>query len=292
MKNPPPSGRSPPPDPPPTAADARRTPPITTLETLEDTHFDVDDLRPVTDEDESRLDDLCLGLDLLICLGVQHATNPHTELLSDSFYVVFDGSMTWADIPGMAQYAAIHVERDLGEGTYRLDYSRHPIAALAQNWLISRGADQDQLPAEFEDPMDTDQATRDLEEALAASGDRFQILDDYTYDSSDFYKTWIIAVDNRPEPGQHPVRVFYEDTNMEGHSYTLRQGGFATVDAARSWVDRLGEPDNSLPPLTAAPSARAAGAAAQSSAAVMLSAPSPAPAPVTAEGRPARPKHR
>ncbi|MGW2397107.1 hypothetical protein ACWCYY_11195 [Kitasatospora sp. NPDC001664] len=200
--------------------------------------------------------------------------------------------MTWADIPGMAQYAAIHVERDLGEGTYRLDYSRHPIAALAQNWLISRGADQDQLTVQFEDPMDTDQATRDLEEALAASGGRFRILDDYTNDSSDFYETWIIAVDDRPEPGQQPVRVFFEDVDMKGHSYTLRQGGFATVDDARSWVDRVGEPDNPLPPLASAPSARAASAGAHSSVAVTLSAPNPAPASVPAAGRHDRPKHR
>ncbi|MGV9266611.1 hypothetical protein ACWDRR_18355 [Kitasatospora sp. NPDC003701] len=223
-------------------------------------------------------------------LAIQHATNPHTGLLGDSFYVVYDGTMTWHDVPGMAQYAAIHVDRDLGAGTYRLDYSRHPIAALAQNWLVQRGADLDQLTVEFEDPMATDQVTRDLENFLAASGDRFRNIDDYTHDSSDFYKTWIIAADDRPDPGQQPVRVIYEDIDTANHSYTLRQGGFATVDAARSWVDRVGEPDNPLPPLTGAPSARAAGAGAHSSVAITLSAPAPAPAP--AEDRPARPQRR
>nr|BEK67531.1 hypothetical protein KPHV_47580 [Kitasatospora purpeofusca] len=225
-------------------------------------------------------------------LAVQHATNPHTALLTDSFHVVHDGTMTWADVPGLAQYAAVHVERDLGDGTYRFDYSRHPIAALAQNWLISRGADPDQLTVDVEDPMDTDQATRDLEDLLAVSGDRFRLVDDYTHDQPDFYKTWIIAADSRPDPGQQPVRVFYEDVDLEASSYTLRQGGFATVEAARSWVDRLGQPDNPLPPLTAAPSARAAGAGAHSSVAVTLSAPGPAQAPATPEGTPGRPHRR
>ncbi|WP_404868422.1 hypothetical protein ACI1MP_10145 [Kitasatospora griseola] len=225
-------------------------------------------------------------------LAVQHTSNPHTELLAESFHVVHDGTMTWADVPGLAQYAAVHVERDLGEGTYRFDYSRHPIAALAQNWLVSRGADPGQLTVDVEDPMSTDQATRDLEDFLAVSGDRFGIRDDYTHDSPDFYKTWIIATDSRPDPGQQPVRVFYEDVDTANHSYTLRQGGFATVEAARSWVDRLEQPDNPLPPLTAAPSARAASAGAHSSVPVTLSAPGPAQAPATAEGSPTRPHRR
>ncbi|MEU4113275.1 hypothetical protein AB0F71_02085 [Kitasatospora sp. NPDC028055] len=225
-------------------------------------------------------------------LAVQHTTNPHTELLTDSFHVVHDGTMTWHDVPGLAQYAAIHVERDRAESTYRFEYSRHPIAALAQNWLVGRGADPAQLTVDVEDPMCTDQATRDLEDFLASSGDRFRLVDDHTYDSPDFYKTWIIASDNRPDPGQQPVRVFYEDVDTATHSYTLRQGGFATVEAARSWVDRLGHPDNPLPPLTAAPSARAAGAGAHSSVAVTFSAPDPAQAPAMPEGSPTRPQRR
>ncbi|MFE6053120.1 hypothetical protein ACFQ6N_20365 [Kitasatospora sp. NPDC056446] len=224
-------------------------------------------------------------------LAVQHATSPHAELLRDSFYVVHDGTMTWHDVPGLAQYAAIHVQRNLGDGTYRFDYSRHPIASLAQNWLAGRGADPEQLTVEVEDPMSTDQATRGLEGFLAASGDRFRLVDDYTHDSPDFYKTWIIATDVRPDPGQQPIRVFYEDVDTATHSYTLRQGGFATVEAARSWVDRLGHPENPLPPLTGAPSARAAGAGAHSSVAVTVSAPT-APVPATAEGRPNRPQRR
>ncbi|MEU6234665.1 hypothetical protein [Kitasatospora sp. NPDC047058] len=228
---------------------------------------------------------------MLTLLAVQNAENPHTELLTDSYFLVHDGTMTW-DIPGSAQYAAVHVQRDLGAGSYRFDYSRHAIAALAQNWLAARGADPALTVPAVEGQPEGDAETRELEEFLARSGARFEVVDDYTYDQPDFYKTWIIARDTAPEPGRLPVRVLLEEVDLEAGCYTLRQGGFARVDDARAWVDRLGEPGNSLPPLTAAPSARAAGAGAHGSAAVTLSAPSPAPAPVTAEGRPAGPKHR
>ncbi|MFE2722773.1 hypothetical protein [Kitasatospora sp. NPDC059327] len=263
--------------------------PITT--TLGTAGFDVDALDPVTAQDESAHERLSHDLDMLTLLAVQHHVNPHTELLTDSYFLVHDGTMTW-DIPGSAQYAAVHVQRDLGAGSYRFDSSRHAIAALAQNWLADRGADPALIVPAVEGQLEGDAETRELEEFLARSGARFEVVDDYTYDQPAFYKTWIIARDTAPEPGRLPVRVLLEEVDLEAGCYTLRQGGFATVDAAQTWVERVGEPDNPLPPLTAAPSARAAGAVAQSSVAVTLSAPASAPAPATAEGHPARPQHR
>ncbi|MGK4581683.1 hypothetical protein [Kitasatospora sp. HPMI-4] len=245
-------------------------------------------------EDEARHDRLPIGADVLQSLAVQHVTSPHTSLVTDSFYLAFDRTMTW-DIPGSPQYAGVHVQRDLAAGTYRFDYARHPIAALAQNWLAARGADPAALVPDIEDPLDTDQATRELEALLARAGERFQVLDQYTYDQYDFYKTWIIVKDTQPEPGQQPVRVFFEDTDLPGGSYSLREGGFPTVGAAMEWIERVGEDDNPLPPLLVAPpSARAAGALAAGTAAVSFSSPRSAPAtvPDAADSRTPRPKSR
>ncbi|MFJ7278276.1 hypothetical protein [Kitasatospora sp. NPDC098663] len=197
---------------------------------------------------------------------MQKTANPHTPLLTDSYLVVHDGTMTW-DIPGSNQLAGIHVQRDLGAGTYRLEYQRAPIVALAQNWLVSRGADLDQVTPHDEQLPTCDQPSRDLEQQLAQAGDRYRIANSYTSDlvldpayssggppssNEDLvydFNTWIIAEDRRPEPGQHPVRVFYEDVDYLGRTYTLWEGGFPDLDAAYEWTRRAGEPDNPLPPV-------------------------------------------
>ncbi|MFI9787341.1 hypothetical protein ACIHEI_28130 [Kitasatospora sp. NPDC051984] len=197
---------------------------------------------------------------------MQHTANPHTPLLTDSYLVVHDATMTW-DIPGSPQLAGIHVQRDLGTGTFRLEYERAPIVALAQNWLVSRGADLDQVTPRDESLPTCDQPSRDLEQRLAQAGDRYWFANSYTSDlvldpsrssggppSTDEqliydFHTWIIAEDLRPEPGQHPVRVFFEDVDYLGRSYTLREGGFPDLDAAYKWTHRAGAPDNPLPPV-------------------------------------------
>ncbi|MFJ7244476.1 hypothetical protein ACIQWA_07465 [Kitasatospora sp. NPDC098652] len=243
---------------------------------------------------------------------MQNTTNPDTPLLTESYLVVHDGTMTW-DIPGSNQLAGIHVQRDLGAGTFRLEYQRAPIVALAQNWLVSRGADLGQVTPHDDGLPTCDQPSRELEQRLAQAGDRYQIAASYTSDlvldpahssggspSADDqlvydFSTWIIAEDQWPEFGEHPVRVFYEDVDYLGRSYTLREGGFPDLDAAYEWTRCAGAPDNPLPPLLVAPpSARAAGALAAGTPAISLSPPrsTSVPVPNAADGRTPRPKSR
>ncbi|MEV4559416.1 hypothetical protein AB0K51_20825 [Kitasatospora sp. NPDC049285] len=243
---------------------------------------------------------------------MQHSANPHSPLLTESYLVVHDATMTW-DIPGSPQLAGIHVQRDLGAGTYRLDYERAPIVALAQNWLVSRGADLDQLTPHAEWLPTTDQASRDLERRLAQVGDRFWFANSYTSDmvldpahaaggppsaAEDLvydFNTWITAVDERPEPGLHPVRVFFEDVDYLARTYTLREGGFPDRDAAYEWTRRAGEPDNPLPPVEVAPvsSPRTAAARATSPAASASAAPAEVAAlPTATDSTVTRPRTR
>ncbi|WP_416971609.1 hypothetical protein [Streptomyces sp. 4F14] len=271
----------------------------------------VEDLEAHTEDDHRRWGAFAYERNIGI-LAVQHTANPYTSLLTDSYLVVHDGTMTW-DMPGSPQLAAIHVERDLGVGTFRLDYERAPIVALAQNWLVSRGADLDQVTPRDEGLPTCDESSRELEQRLALSGDRYWFANSYTSDlvlvdparssgglPSDEeliydFNTWIIAQDQRPEPGQHPVRVFYEDIDFLGRSYTLREGGFPDLDAAYEWTRRAGEPDNPLPPIEieAAPSPRSAAARAPSPAAAARPAAAVAEAPPTANDQTAtRPRTR
>ena len=262
-----------------------------------DAALQVDDLEAQTDEDDRRRGEFAFE-QLINVLAVQHTTNARTPLLTESFLVVHDGTMTW-DIPGSEQCAGIHVQRDLGAGTFQLEYQRAPIVALAQTWLVSRGADLDQVTGHGEHLPTTDQPSRELEQHLALAGDRYRIASSYTSDTvldpvhaaggppsalEDLvydFNTWIIAEDQRPEPGQHTVRVFFEDVDYLGRTYTLREGGFPDLDAAYEWTDRAGEPDNPLPPVDAeaAPSPRSTAARATSPAAAASATASVAASP-------------
>jgi len=266
-----------------------------------DEALQVEDLEAHTEEDERRRWEFAYVQSIDV-LAVQHTANPHTPLLTESYLVVHDGTMTW-DVPGSKQLAGIHVQRDLGAGTYRLEYQRAPIVALAQNWLVSRGADLDQVTPRGEGLPTCDQPSRELEQRLASAGDRYWIVNSYTSDvildparssggppSTDEelvydFNTWIIAQDQRPKPGQHPVRVFYEDVDYLGRSYTLREGGFPDLDAAYKWTRRAGEPDNPLPPIEieAASSPRSTAARTTSPAAAARPAADVAEAPPTTD---------
>ncbi|MEY9848451.1 hypothetical protein ABH940_005554 [Streptacidiphilus sp. BW17] len=203
-------------------------------------------------------------------LAEHHIASAHDPMLTESFLVVHDGTMTY-DIPGSNQLAAIHVRRDFRKGTFHLDYQRTPITAFAQRWLIERGADPNHVPLTAPGLPTTDQVSRELEERLARSGNRFEIRNSYTCDlildpahGTDAYpssfqdlvydfNTWIIATDQYPAPGHPPVRVFFEDVDYPNHMYTLREGGFPDLDSAYEWTRRAGEPDNPLPPVPPIP---------------------------------------
>ncbi|MER7701605.1 hypothetical protein ABTX81_01715 [Kitasatospora sp. NPDC097605] len=273
-----------------------------------DEALQVEDLEAHTEEDKRRWWEFAYERNVGV-LAVQNTTNPHAPLLTDSYLVVHDGTMTW-NIPGSEQLAGIHVRRDLGAGTFRLEYQRAPIVALAQNWLVSRGADLGQVTPNHEWLPTCDQPSRELEQRLAQAGDRYWIANSYTSDlvldpahssggppssNEDLvydFNTWIIAEDQRPAAGEHPVRVFYEDVDYPGRTYTLREGGFPDLDAAYEWTRRAGAPDNPLPPI-GIESARSAAARATSPAAAASPAAAVAPVPPTTNNQTAtRPRTR
>ncbi|MEY9876312.1 hypothetical protein ABH931_005822 [Streptacidiphilus sp. MAP12-33] len=276
-----------------------------------DEALQVEDLEAHTDEDKRRWWEFASEKQVDV-LAVQHTVNPHTPLLTESYLLVHDATMTW-DIPGSPQLAGIHVQRDRGAGTFRLEYERAPIVALAQQWLVSRGADLGQVTPHAEWLPTTDQPSRDLEQRLALAGDRYWFANSYTSDlvldpahssggppsaAEDLvydFNTWIIAQDRQPEPGQQPVRVFFEDVDYLGRTYTLREGGFPDLDAAYDWTRRAGEPDNPLPPVEVAPvaSPRTAAARATSSATAAGAAPAEvAASPTATDPTATRPRSR
>ncbi|MEU6664030.1 glycosyl hydrolase [Streptomyces sp. NPDC046821] len=198
----------------------------------DDLDFDLDELAPADAASEEELDRLWSG-DMKVLS--QHHTTPNG---SHSFVLAHDQSATWG-IPNSPQLVAIAVARDLSLSTFTLQTSHHATTAFAQNWFAERGCPPEHIALVGNDHLKPDDdLTLQVEQQIRESGTRYEVLDTHTsdYDPSE---TWTLTRDS--DARQAPVRVFHEEWNHDAGTYTMREGAFADVDAARSWLnDRNG----------------------------------------------------
>ncbi|MGW9115473.1 glycosyl hydrolase [Streptomyces sp. NPDC055663] len=161
----------------------------------------------------------------------QHHTTPNG---SHSFVVTHDQSATWG-VPGAPQVMAIAVARDLTWFAFTLETSYHSTASFAQAWLVERGCPSEKI-AKIRDGVmkPADDLTVWVERQIRESGTRYEVLDNHTSDS-DPCETWTLT--RNSSAGQAPVRVFHEEWNRDAGTYTLREGAFADIGAARAWLD-------------------------------------------------------
>ncbi|MFD7070605.1 glycosyl hydrolase [Streptomyces sp. NPDC059913] len=160
-----------------------------------------------------------------------HHTMPNG---SHSFVVAHDRSVTWGT-PGAPQVMAIAVARDLGRSTFTLETSYHATVPFAQNWLVEHGcppAKIAQIAKGFVTPADD--LTLQIEQQIRESGTRYEVVDSYSTDF-DPCETWTLTRDS--QASQVPVRLFHEEWDHDAGTYTMREGAFADVSAARSWLD-------------------------------------------------------
>ncbi|WP_416484246.1 glycosyl hydrolase [Streptomyces sp. CL12] len=158
---------------------------------------------------------------------------------SHSFVLAHDRSVTWG-IPGGPQVVAIAVTRDLSRSTFTFETSYHATASFAQNWLIERGCLPEQITLASSNGLKpNDDLTVQVEQQIRKSGTRYEVLDTYTsdYDPSE---TWTLARDS--SAGQAPIRVFHEEWNHDAGTYTMREGAFADVEDARTWLEERSGP--------------------------------------------------
>ncbi|MEU9319564.1 glycosyl hydrolase [Streptomyces sp. NPDC048295] len=190
--------------------------------------FDLDELAPADAASEEVLDRLWSG-DLKVLS--QHHSAPHG---SHSFVLAHDRSATW-EIPGSPQLVAIAVARDLSLSTFTLETSHHATAAFAQRWLVERGCPPERIVLVGSDYLKPDDdLTLQVEQQIRESGTRYEVLETHTSDH-DPSETWTLTRDSSAR--QAPVRVFHEEWNHDIGTYTMREGAFADVDTARSWLD-------------------------------------------------------
>ncbi|MEU6231409.1 hypothetical protein [Streptomyces sp. NPDC047042] len=215
--------------------------------------FNVDRL----DADEQTLLDFYLQIqlreDMLAPLAEHHTTSG-----AHSYYVLFDHTATWD--PGVPQYVAVHLHRHHEKRTFDFEHAALPLPSMAQSWLIHRGCPADGIGLNPElGPPPADEATRALEQRLAADGDHYALGYSYTRDDPDdaVIVVALRALDERATP---EFRVVVDEVDAGAWTHTLREGGFATVEEALKWCeDRLTGMAGPLPPVRAATPATRAG---------------------------------
>ncbi|WP_330324647.1 hypothetical protein [Streptomyces pseudovenezuelae] len=157
----------------------------------------------------------------------------HTEDGEHSFYLMHNRAVTWG-IPGEPQIAALHLKRDSAARTFHFTHKELPLPAMAQSWLIARGCPEDKIL--LPDGMGTtpaNRATRALEKRLRSDGDHLALLTSYTHDAEPIETTVLLrAID---EKAPLPFRVLLEEVDTDAWTHTLREGAFATFEAATQW---------------------------------------------------------
>lgn len=125
---------------------------------------------------------------------------------------------------------------------------------MAQSWLIHRGCPTDSIELNLgSGPQPADEATRALERRLMTDGDTFALGYSYTHDypGDPVIVAALRALDGRSSP----FRVVIEEVDSYARTYSLREGGFATVGEALQWCDdRLRGKAGPLPPVRPATS--------------------------------------
>lgn len=190
--------------------------------------FDLDELAPADAASEEAAERFWSGD--LTALSHYHTT-PNG---SHSFVIAHDHSAIWG-ATGAPQVMAIAVARDLTRFTYTLETSHHATVPFAQAWLVERGCPPEKI-AKLRDGLvrPADDLTVQVERQIRESGTRYEVLDSHASDS-DPCETWTLTRDSRAD--EAPIRVFHEEWDHDAGTYTMREGAFANVGTARSWLD-------------------------------------------------------
>jgi len=139
--------------------------------------------------------------------GSYDQQDPARPNRSEHFYVAYDHDLAAG---GRDAWVGAHLVLDQEKGTLQAALSDQPMASLAENWLIGRGADADRLRQRLRrgeyDPADT--ATEEVEELLRHHGERFEPHDSVRATDGPPHETWMIATDaEAPDPPAAGGRV-------------------------------------------------------------------------------------
>ncbi|SEC12685.1 hypothetical protein [Streptomyces sp. 2314.4] len=253
--------------------------------------YRIDGFEAATERVEEAFFSLTLSDDMFVPLAEHHSADGR-----DTYLLLYDRAAIW-DIPGMAEYVSLHITRDSDQRTFDFAYECQPVIPLAHNWLIRQGCPQEAIAsADRNRPRPADALTARLEDLLRANPeDRYKVIDHYTHNPSSFnfgIEVRTLVHDSHPDSASAPYRLFLEETTKDFRSYTVREGAFATAEAADTWAMERA----ALLPLAPAPQGTVGlrAEAARDRSTVKSSGLAVAPAPVApprpAAAAPARPR--
>ncbi|WP_353946492.1 hypothetical protein ABII15_36070 [Streptomyces sp. HUAS MG91] len=207
----------------------------------------------------------------------------------DSYFLFYDRAAIW-DVPGQAEFVTLHIARDTEQRTFAFEVERAPVVPLAQNWLIRQGCPPEAtLATRNHGPRPADALTSRLEDQLRTNPDgRYEVLDDFTDNPCTFdfgVETRTLVYDHHPDSASAPYRLFLEETDKYFQTYTVREGTFATAEAADDWAMTRATPLPLAPTPDASSTHRAQAARARSTA----KPPAPLAVPPSAVGTPRTP---
>jgi hypothetical protein len=167
-----------------------------------------------------------------------HTTSPYDPDLRSDFLLALDGGAA----PGVPRVLAIHLDRDFAIRTVRAALKRTSSLHLAQEWLVERGADAEQIqaPEGWNDPADPQTAA--VQDLLTACGEHYAVHDSFRSTSVP-YDIWVIAADQETPNRLLPIVVFHWSREGDDpHTYTVRVGQFATIEDAYEWTRDTSRP--------------------------------------------------
>ncbi|MFG3255278.1 hypothetical protein [Streptomyces sp. NPDC048172] len=201
--------------------------------------YRIDGFEPASNSVAQDFAAVTLSDDMYVELAAHHTKG-------NTFLLLHDRAATW-DIPGTAEYVGMRIQRDLFEGTFTFEHIRQPTVPITQNWLISRGC-----PPEATDlgaapgPRPADGLTSRLEDVLRANPDgRYTLLDHYTHNPGRFNEGIEVSAlvhDGHPDSAERPYRLFLEEVTPSLDTYTVREGAFASAEAADAWLENRDTP--------------------------------------------------
>ncbi|MEU6192355.1 hypothetical protein [Streptomyces sp. NPDC047061] len=191
--------------------------------------FRLDGYRALNDDvDDQYWQHIGIEEDQLTVLAEHHTSDDR-----NSFYILHNGAVTWG-IPGDPQLVALHLKRDTIARIFQFDHAAFALPAMAQSWLIAHGCPEEQiLLADGMGSTPADQVTRALEQRLRRDGDHFALLTSYTHDTGPMEITVLLRALEEQAP--LPFRILLEEVDTQSRTHTLREGGFATFEAAAQW---------------------------------------------------------
>lgn len=197
--------------------------------------YRIDGLRAATEQTEEDFSSVTLSDDMFLPLVEHHSADGR-----DSYLLIYDWAAIW-DVPGTAEYVALHISRDDEHRTFDFASEAHPTVPLAQNWMIRHGCPDEAVElSSIHWPRPADALTSRLEEQLRANPDgRYTLVDHHTRHpgpSGLGVEVQVLLHDTAPDSASRPYRLFLEETTEDFRSYTVREGAFATADAAREWA--------------------------------------------------------